>query len=99
MVNDKEATRYCSQGQQKSVILSFKLAVTEVFKNHRGEYPVLLLDDALSELDKNRQNALFSVINSEIQMILSTTSLNEINKDFLENAKIIEIKKGEDFDE
>ena len=98
-VNDKEATRYCSQGQQKSVILSFKLAVTEVFKNHRGEYPVLLLDDALSELDKNRQNALFSVINPEIQMILSTTSLNEINKDFLENAKIIEIKKGEDFDE
>ena len=59
----------------------------------------MLLDDALSELDKNRQNALFSVINPEIQMILSTTSLNEINKDFLENAKIIEIKKGEDFDE
>lgn len=98
-VNGKDVTKFCSQGQQKSVILSFKLAMTEVFKNHRGEYPVLLLDDALSELDQKRQNALFNVINPEIQMILSTTSLKEINNKFLENAKIIEIKKGEDLDE
>ena len=98
-LDEKDCTKFCSQGQQKSVILSFKLAVTEVFKNHKGEYPVLLLDDALSELDQERQNALFNIVSPEIQMILSTTTLKEINKQFLEKAKIIEIKKGEDFDE
>ena len=98
-LDEKDVTKFCSQGQQKSVILSFKLAVTEVFKNHKGEYPVLLLDDALSELDQERQNALFNILSPEIQMILSTTTLKEINKQFLEKAKIIEIKKGEDFDE
>ncbi len=98
-VDGKEVTKFCSQGQQKSVILSFKLAVTEVFKNHRGEYPVLLLDDALSELDEERQNALFELLNSEMQMFLSTTSLKEINEKFLKDSKIIEIKKGEDLDE
>lgn len=98
-INENEITKCCSQGQQKSAILSFKLAIAEVFKKYRNEYPVLLLDDALSELDSRRQNSLFGLINPEMQMILSTTSLKEINKDFLEKANIIEIKKGEDLDE
>lgn len=98
-INGKELTKYCSQGQQKSAILSFKLAAAEVFNKIKGEYPVLLLDDALSELDKERQNALFGLIKPEMQLFLSTTSLKEIDDKILKKAKIIEIEKGEDFDE
>lgn len=57
-INDKEVQTYGSQGQQRTTALSLKLAEIELIHSEVGEYPILLLDDVLSELDEYRQTQL-----------------------------------------
>lgn len=73
--NGIDLRSFGSQGQQRTASLSLKLAELEVFNENLGEYPVLLLDDVLSELDENRQNKLLSYV-SNIQTILTCTEFN-----------------------
>lgn len=61
-INDAAARSYASQGQTRTAALSMKLAEREIFKNETGEYPVLLLDDVLSELDAGRQEFVLNRI-------------------------------------
>ncbi|MBQ3496714.1 MAG: DNA replication and repair protein RecF, partial [Oscillospiraceae bacterium] len=61
-INEKEAKAFSSQGQTRTAALSMKLAEREIFKNVTGEYPVLLLDDVLSELDPRRQEFVLNRI-------------------------------------
>ena len=73
IVNGIDIRKYGSQGQQRTSILSVKLAELEFVKKETGEYPFLLLDDVGSELDKERRDALFSyLIEKEIQTIITT---------------------------
>lgn len=94
MINGTSARKFGSQGQQRTVALSLKIAEVELIKSKKGEYPILLLDDVLSELDKKRKNKLFSSLEKGIQTVITTTDLNDINTLIREKAKIIEIKKG-----
>lgn len=71
-LNEKDAKVYCSQGQQRSIILSLKLAEFEFMKEILGEAPVLLLDDILSELDIKRQNKLLNFIRDNQTIITCT---------------------------
>ena len=74
IVNGIDIRKYGSQGQQRTAILSMKLAELEFVKKETGEYPLLLLDDVGSELDKERRNTLFSYLTKkEIQTIITTT--------------------------
>jgi len=61
-INDAAARSFASQGQTRTAALSMKLAEREIFKNETGEYPVLLLDDVLSELDAGRQEFVLNRI-------------------------------------
>jgi DNA replication and repair protein RecF len=61
-LNGKEARLYASQGQQRSIALSMKLAEGEAARRLSGEYPVYLLDDVLSELDGERQAFLLNML-------------------------------------
>ena len=61
-VNGLEARHFCSQGQVRTAALSLKLADREIHKNAIGEYPVMLLDDVLSELDPRRQEYVLNRI-------------------------------------
>ena len=73
LMNGNDISSYGSQGQQRTAILSMKLAELEFVKKETGEYPLLLLDDVGSELDKERREALFSyLIKKEIQTIITT---------------------------
>ncbi len=74
-LNDTDVKLYGSQGQQRTVALSLKLAETEAFKNRFGEYPILILDDVLSELDKSRQRKLVQSI-EHLQTIFTATGLD-----------------------
>ncbi|MBR4893264.1 MAG: DNA replication/repair protein RecF [Clostridia bacterium] len=80
-LNETDAKIYASQGQQRSIILSLKLAEFEFMKEVLGENPVLLLDDILSELDIKRQNKLLNFIRSN-QTIITCT-----DKDLYEKIK------------
>ena len=64
-INDKEAQTYGSQGQQRTTALSIKLAEIELIHEEIGEYPILLLDDVLSELDRNRQTQLIETFQAK----------------------------------
>lgn len=57
-INSREAKSFGSQGQQRSAVLALKLAEASVLGNEKGEKPVILLDDVLSELDASRQDYL-----------------------------------------
>ena len=93
--NDKDIKYYGSQGQQKLAILSFKLSEIDIFNNITGEDPILLLDDIFSEFDIKKRNNILKYINSkDIQCFITTTDLKNINKRYISNASIYEVKEG-----
>lgn len=61
-IGGRSAKQFSSQGQTRTAALSLKLAEREIFRNVTGEYPVLLLDDVLSELDPRRQEFVLNRI-------------------------------------
>ena len=93
-INDLDAKIYASQGQQRSIVLSLKLAEINYLKDKTGTYPVLLLDDVLSELDKNRQLKLLDAINENVQTFITTPSISDIKEDLLKKAKVFKIESG-----
>ena len=93
-INDLDAKMYASQGQQRSIVLSLKLAEINYLKEKTGTYPVLLLDDMLSELDKNRQLKLLDAINENVQTFITTPSISDIKEDLLKKAKVFKIEDG-----
>lgn len=84
---------YGSQGQQRTVALSLKLAEIELVKTIIKEKPILLLDDVLSELDRSRQNDLLNSI-GDIQTILTCTGLEEFISNRFEYNKIFSVIEG-----
>ena len=92
-INEKEVSTYGSQGQNRTAILSLKLSELNVIYDEIGEYPILLLDDFMSELDeKRRKNFLNNIKNT--QVILTGTEKIELpDLDY----NIYNIRKGEVF--
>lgn len=93
-LNDKLAHLYGSQGQQRTIILSLKLAEIDLMEQLTSEYPVLLLDDVLSELDDQRQHILMSYIESKVQTFLTTASIKGLKIHELSHAKIYQVNQG-----
>lgn len=91
-LNGVEVKTYGSQGQQRTVALSLKLAELEFIKNKVGEYPILLLDDVFSELDDGRRRKLLK-FTSKTQTIITCTEFNEKIEGC--EYKIFNIKKEE----
>ena len=95
LYKDKDLKYYGSQGQQKLAILSFKISEIPIFKEYCGTEPVLLLDDIFSELDIKKRNKLLKMINyDDIQSIITTTDLKNINKKYIEDAYVFNVKNG-----
>lgn len=94
-INSKNATFYCSQGQQRTIVLSIKIGLIEVIFDEIGEYPILLLDDVLSELDDDRKSMLLDLISNKIQTFITTTSIDGIEHQLLKNSNKIYINKNE----
>lgn len=92
-INGVDARVYGSQGQQRSAALSLKLSELEIIKSEVGEYPVLLLDDVMSELDIKRQEYLLDSL-KDIQTILTCTSLNDINAFHFDEKVVFSVKQG-----
>lgn len=91
-VNGQNARQYCSQGQVRTAALSLKLAEREIHKNTFGEYPLMLLDDVLSELDAKRQEYVLNRI-SEGQIFITCCESDRLSS--LLRGKVFQIKNGE----
>lgn len=89
-INGRAARAFASQGQQRSVVLSMKLAEGEVIKEIYGEYPVFLFDDVLSELDEKRRSFVIEGMENR-QVIVSCCENDELMKNA---ARIIHVRGG-----
>jgi DNA replication and repair protein RecF len=94
-VNDHDVQTYGSQGQQRTTALSLKLAEIDLIHSEIGEYPILLLDDVLSELDDYRQSHLLNTIQGKVQTFVTTTSVEGIDHQTLKEAATYHVKSGE----
>ncbi len=91
-INDMNA-HYGSQGQHRSLVLSLKLAEIELMREVTREYPILLLDDVMSELDNSRQLKLLETITDTIQTFITTTSLDHLQQ-LPDSLKIFRVNNG-----
>lgn len=94
MINGTPAKSYGSQGQQRTLVLSLKLAELQLLEDVIGEPPILLLDDVLAELDPNRQNQLLEVIQGRFQTLITTTYLHSFDAQWLNAAQILKVEAG-----
>lgn len=88
-ISGRDARSYGSQGQQRSVVLAWKMAEVEIAREVLGEQPLLLLDDVMSELDERRREAMTRFVQSGIQTVITTTNLSYFPAELLERAEVI----------
>ena len=92
--DDKNLKFYGSQGQQRLAVLIFKLSEIEIFNDYKNTKPILLLDDVFSELDNNKKNNLLFYIENDIQTIITTTELSNLDENLIKKANLIKISNG-----
>lgn len=92
-INGYNVKTYGSQGQQRTVALCLKLSYLEIAKKEIGEYPILLLDDVMSELDIERRIVLTDTIQDTIQTFITTTDL-EMIKGLAKKSTIMKVEDG-----
>ena len=93
MVDGLDIRKFGSQGQQRTAALSLKLSEIEIVKKLINDTPILLLDDVLSELDKNRQNYLLDSI-SDIQTLITCTGLDDFVNNRFSINNILRVENG-----
>ncbi|WP_338851891.1 DNA replication/repair protein RecF [Clostridium perfringens] len=92
-LNNIDAKIYGSQGQQRTSVLTIKFASLKIIKEITGEYPVLLLDDVLSELDFNRKRYVLTSIKN-IQTVITCTGIEDLTSYLDENSKVFRVING-----
>lgn len=93
-INGINVREFGSQGQQRTVSLSIKLAEITLLNEEKGDLPILLLDDVLSELDKSRQHFLINSI-GDLQVIITCTGVEDVLKNMDKDYSIIKVSNGE----
>lgn len=94
LIEDRPARHFASQGQQRTAALALKLAELEVMREQIEEYPILMLDEVLSELDEDRADRLFSAIDDTVQCIVTTTESRPRKGHYAENAHNFTVHGG-----
>ncbi|NLJ41002.1 MAG: DNA replication/repair protein RecF [Clostridiales bacterium] len=92
-INGMDVRNFGSQGQQRTSVLSLKLSEIEMMHKETGEYPLLLLDDVMSELDQYRQGELISYFD-KVQTFITTTDYGNLPHIKDKNAEIYIVNKG-----
>ena len=93
-INNKEATKFASQGQQRTIVLSLKLAELNLIKSKSNYNPILLFDDVLAELDDVRQAYLLNSIPEKTQTIITTVDALQFSEKYLEDVQVVQISQN-----
>lgn len=94
ILDNNNLKEWGSEGQRKNAIISFKLAEINVINEIKGYYPILILDDLFSELDKEKITNLLGMLDRNIQTFITTTDLKNISKKVIKDAKKIKVCDG-----
>lgn len=90
-IDGRSARDFGSQGQQRSIVLAWKIAEVQVTRDILGRPPLLLLDDVMSELDASRREAIMGFVANEIQTVITTTNLGYFSDEILRRASIVRV--------
>ena len=93
-INNIDAAKFASQGQQRTLVLSLKLSELEIIRQKTGFSPILLLDDVLAELDDVRQNYLLKSIGEDTQTLITSVDTLLFEKEFLKDVIIYKVDAG-----
>lgn len=91
LIDGRPARSFASQGQQRSIVLAWKVAEVDVTRDILGRPPILLLDDVMSELDAARRGAITALAADEVQTVITTTNLGYFDGATLDAAHIVQI--------
>ncbi len=89
-----DAQSFGSRGQQRSVALALRLSELHYMTNRTGEEPLLLLDDALAELDDDRRRLLLQLTDLHPQVLVTTSNIASFPVEFQDKATLIEVDSG-----
>ncbi len=95
MINGRDAGLYGSRGQARTAVMALKLAELLWMKKRTGQWPVLLLDEVVAELDASRRAYLLERIDGATQTLLTTTELDIFTTSFLERASVWQVTDGQ----
>jgi DNA replication and repair protein RecF len=93
-INERDIGLYGSRGQARTAVMALKLAELAWMRAHTGEYPILMLDEVVAELDAQRRAYLLERINGVTQTLMTTTELDIFTKPFLQRASIWQVDDG-----
>lgn len=93
-LDGQDVQSFASQGQQRTIALSLRLAEIDFIYDEIGDYPVLLLDDVLSELDDKRQRNLVFSMSQKVQTIITTTTLFHLETELSSAARLFDVSSG-----
>jgi DNA replication and repair protein RecF len=94
LANDIDLGNYGSRGQVRTALLSLKLAEVNWMKDRTGEWPVILLDEVMAELDLQRRADLLKYVGESEQVLFTTTDLNLFTPEFVEKAEVWKVDGG-----
>ncbi len=94
IINKADVSDYGSRGQIRTTLLALKLAEVEWMKERTGEYPVILLDEVMAELDVSRRADLLKYVGEDQQVLFTTTDLTLFAPDFVNAAEIWDVNGG-----
>lgn len=93
LLNGKPAGEFASQGQQRSLVIAFKMAELQLLEEMTHQKPLLLLDDVMSELDAARRATLTSYVHQSTQTFITTTNLDYFTPEFLAQADTVSLPR------
>jgi DNA replication and repair protein RecF len=94
LANDFDLGNYGSRGQIRTALLSLKLAEVNWMKERTGEWPVILLDEVMAELDVQRRADLVKYVGESEQVLFTTTDVDLFTPEFVEKAEVWKVRSG-----
>ena len=94
MINGVDMGTFASRGQARTLALSLRLAEAEVLASVRGDGPIVLLDDALSEIDRSRRHRVLEKASRYQQVLITTTDLEQVADYFGAGAVYYQVNDG-----
>jgi DNA replication and repair protein RecF len=94
LANDIDLAYYGSRGQVRTTLLALKLAEVHWMKERTGEWPVILLDEVMAELDVQRRADLLKYVGESEQVLFTTTDLNLFSSEFIEKSELWHVESG-----
>lgn len=94
-INERDCGLYGSRGQARTAVMALKLAELEWMNQNNGEYPLLLLDEVVAELDSKRRAYLLEHLDGRAQTLVTTTELEIFTQAFLDRAAIWQVTEGQ----